>query len=190
MIAQRCSAAVVLLGGDGTMRAAAPGLGDTPMLALSTGTNNAFPIMMEATVAGMAVGLIATGRAHAPTARAKVAARRRHPGRPHPPPRDRPGRRVRQHHRRDRLASTLEEPTRFASCTAPLPNPTRSGLSSIPGRIMPTSRSAPERRRRLDRRRPSPVAHRARADSAGTAGNGRPRRAASRCAPGSPATSG
>jgi hypothetical protein len=43
-----------------------------PMLALSTGTNNAFPIMMEATVAGMALGLIATGRSHPPTARAKV----------------------------------------------------------------------------------------------------------------------
>ena len=59
------SAAIVLLGGDGTMRAAAPGLGDTPMLALSTGTNNAFPIMIEATVAGMALGLIATGAAAA-----------------------------------------------------------------------------------------------------------------------------
>jgi predicted polyphosphate/ATP-dependent NAD kinase len=72
IVAQRCSAAVVVLGGDGTMRAAAPGLGDTPMLALSTGTNNVFPIMLEATVAGMALGLIATGRARAPIERAKV----------------------------------------------------------------------------------------------------------------------
>src|SRR6478609_12196376 len=72
IMAEQCSAAVVLLGGDGTMRAAAPALGDTPMLALSTGTNNAFPIMLEATVAGMALGLIATGRADAPLRRAKV----------------------------------------------------------------------------------------------------------------------
>jgi predicted polyphosphate/ATP-dependent NAD kinase len=72
IVAQRCSAAVVVLGGDGTMRAAAAGLGDTPMLALSTGTNNVFPIMLEATVAGMALGLVATGRAHAPIERAKV----------------------------------------------------------------------------------------------------------------------
>lgn len=71
MIADRCSAALVLLGGDGTARAAAPALGDTPLLALSTGTNNAFPQMMEATVAGMAVALIATGATPAPTARAK-----------------------------------------------------------------------------------------------------------------------
>ncbi len=72
IMADQCSAAVVLLGGDGTMRAAVPGLGDTPMLALSTGTNNAFPIMIEATVAGMALGMIAVGAAAAPTTRGKM----------------------------------------------------------------------------------------------------------------------
>jgi len=72
MMAGHCSAAVVLLGGDGTMRAAVPGLGDTPMLALSTGTNNAFPVMIEATVAGMALGMIATRAAPAPTTHAKL----------------------------------------------------------------------------------------------------------------------
>jgi NAD kinase len=72
MMAGQCSAAVVLLGGDGTMRAAVPGLGDTPMLALSTGTNNAFPVMIEATVAGMALGMIATGAAPPPITRAKL----------------------------------------------------------------------------------------------------------------------
>ncbi|HEY5855433.1 MAG TPA: NAD(+)/NADH kinase [Aldersonia sp.] len=72
IMAKRCSAAIVLLGGDGTMRAAAPALGDTPMLALSTGTNNAFPVMLEATVAGLALGLVATGAAAAPTERAKL----------------------------------------------------------------------------------------------------------------------
>lgn len=72
IMADQCSAAVVLLGGDGTMRAAAPGLGDTPMLALSTGTNNAFPIMIEATVAGMALGMIAIGAAAVPETRCKL----------------------------------------------------------------------------------------------------------------------
>ena len=71
-MAGQCAAAVVLLGGDGTMRAAVPGLGETPMLALSTGTNNAFPVMIEATVAGMALGMIATGLAPEPTAHAKL----------------------------------------------------------------------------------------------------------------------
>jgi predicted polyphosphate/ATP-dependent NAD kinase len=34
-----------------------------PLCALSTGTNNAFPAMRETTVAGIATGLVATGRA-------------------------------------------------------------------------------------------------------------------------------
>jgi predicted polyphosphate/ATP-dependent NAD kinase len=53
---------IVLLGGDGTVRAAAAASGDVPLLPLSTGTNNAFPEMWEATVAGTAAGLLATGR--------------------------------------------------------------------------------------------------------------------------------
>jgi predicted polyphosphate/ATP-dependent NAD kinase len=55
-------AAIVVLGGDGTHRVVAAGCGDVPVCALSTGTNNAFPEMREATVAGLAVGLLATGR--------------------------------------------------------------------------------------------------------------------------------
>ncbi|MHA6803504.1 ATP-NAD kinase family protein [Salinifilum ghardaiensis] len=54
--------AIALLGGDGTIRAAVPELGDTPVLPLSTGTNNAFPQVWEATVAGVAISLLATGR--------------------------------------------------------------------------------------------------------------------------------
>jgi predicted polyphosphate/ATP-dependent NAD kinase len=54
-------AAIVVLGGDGTHRLVAAHCGDIPMLALSTGTNNAFPEMREATVAGLAAGLVATG---------------------------------------------------------------------------------------------------------------------------------
>jgi predicted polyphosphate/ATP-dependent NAD kinase len=49
------------LGGDGTARVAASAAGDVPMLALSTGTNNVFPAVREATVAGLAAGLVATG---------------------------------------------------------------------------------------------------------------------------------
>jgi predicted polyphosphate/ATP-dependent NAD kinase len=52
---------IVCLGGDGTARVAASALGDVPMLALSTGTNNVFPAVREATVAGLAAGLVATG---------------------------------------------------------------------------------------------------------------------------------
>lgn len=45
---------IVVLGGDGTSRAVAKGITDTPILAISTGTNNVYPVMTEATVAGMA----------------------------------------------------------------------------------------------------------------------------------------
>ncbi len=58
-------AAIVVLGGDGTHRLVAAHCGDIPLLALSTGTNNAFPEMREATVAGLAAGLVATGAAPA-----------------------------------------------------------------------------------------------------------------------------
>jgi predicted polyphosphate/ATP-dependent NAD kinase len=56
-------AAIVVLGGDGTHRVVAKACGDIPLCALSTGTNNAFPEMRETTVAGLATGLVATGRA-------------------------------------------------------------------------------------------------------------------------------
>ncbi len=52
---------IILLGGDGTVRAASAVSGDAALLPLSTGTNNAFPQMWEATVAGLAAGLLATG---------------------------------------------------------------------------------------------------------------------------------
>ncbi|WP_304508639.1 ATP-NAD kinase family protein [Anaerotignum sp.] len=50
---------VIVLGGDGTSRAVAKGLTDTPLLPLSTGTNNVYPTMVEGTVAGMAAAGIA-----------------------------------------------------------------------------------------------------------------------------------
>jgi predicted polyphosphate/ATP-dependent NAD kinase len=52
---------IICLGGDGTARVAADACGDVPLLPLSTGTNNVFPELREATVAGLAAGLIAIG---------------------------------------------------------------------------------------------------------------------------------
>jgi predicted polyphosphate/ATP-dependent NAD kinase len=54
--------AIVVLGGDGTHRIVARACGELPICALSTGTNNAFPEWRETTVAGLATGLVATGR--------------------------------------------------------------------------------------------------------------------------------
>ena len=53
---------IVTLGGDGTNRVVARGTCQVPILPVSTGTNNVFPYMIEGTIAGLAAGLIATGK--------------------------------------------------------------------------------------------------------------------------------
>jgi predicted polyphosphate/ATP-dependent NAD kinase len=50
---------IITLGGDGTNRVVAKGNTKAPMLPISTGTNNVFPYMVEATIAGLAAGLVA-----------------------------------------------------------------------------------------------------------------------------------
>jgi hypothetical protein len=52
-------ACVITLGGDGTNRAVAKGCGETPILAISTGTNNVVPRQIEGTIAGLAAGCYA-----------------------------------------------------------------------------------------------------------------------------------
>jgi predicted polyphosphate/ATP-dependent NAD kinase len=60
--------AIVVLGGDGTHRAVVRECGRVPIAGLSTGTNNAYPELREATLAGLAVGLYAIGRIDSDTA--------------------------------------------------------------------------------------------------------------------------
>ena len=50
----------IVLGGDGTSRIVARDFPDATILPLSTGTNNVFPYRLEASVAGIAAGLVAT----------------------------------------------------------------------------------------------------------------------------------
>ncbi|MDC6450299.1 NAD(+)/NADH kinase [Pseudomonadales bacterium] len=52
----------IVLGGDGTNRIVARTCPDAVLLPLSTGTNNVFPQMVEASVAGAAAGLICSGQ--------------------------------------------------------------------------------------------------------------------------------
>ena len=59
MMEERGVGCVVVLGGDGTSRAAAKELRKTPLMSISTGTNNVYPQMMEGTVAGMAAAVTA-----------------------------------------------------------------------------------------------------------------------------------
>jgi ATP-NAD kinase N-terminal domain len=55
------TAALIVLGGDGTHRDVAKGWLTAPMVSISTGTNNVFPRFTEATLAGTAAALVATG---------------------------------------------------------------------------------------------------------------------------------
>lgn len=55
------AACIVTLGGDGTNRAVAKACKGTPLLPISTGTNNVFPFMVEGTMAGIAAGVVASG---------------------------------------------------------------------------------------------------------------------------------
>ena len=52
---------LITLGGDGTNRAVAKGSSSIPIVAVSTGTNNVFPTMIEGTLAGLAAGLVVQG---------------------------------------------------------------------------------------------------------------------------------
>jgi predicted polyphosphate/ATP-dependent NAD kinase len=52
---------VIVLGGDGTHRDVAKGWLDATIVAISTGTNNVFPRQVDATLAGVAAGLVASG---------------------------------------------------------------------------------------------------------------------------------
>ncbi|MFC7153931.1 NAD(+)/NADH kinase [Halomarina halobia] len=52
---------VVVLGGDGTNRDVATGIGDVPVASISTGTNNVVPTAIDGTPAGAAAALVAAG---------------------------------------------------------------------------------------------------------------------------------
>src|SRR5690554_5154677 len=51
---------IIALGGDGTSRAVAKAITCTPLISISTGTNNVYPEMVEGTVVGMAAAAIST----------------------------------------------------------------------------------------------------------------------------------
>lgn len=51
---------IVTLGGDGTNRALAKVIKDTPIITISTGTNNVYPVMIEGTIAGIAAAAVAS----------------------------------------------------------------------------------------------------------------------------------
>lgn len=66
MMAEMGVGCLITLGGDGTNRAVAAATNRIPLVAISTGTNNIFPVMVEGTLAGIAAGLVAAGQLELP----------------------------------------------------------------------------------------------------------------------------
>lgn len=140
--------AIVVLGGDGTCRDVAKGWQQAPLIAISTGTNNVFPRALDGTSAGAAAALVARGAVDV----AEVAC---------------PAKRVvvRGHggddgHDRDRDddlalvdlalvegtftgARAVRDPQSIRAVVAAIASPASTGLSSIPGRLLPCGRDEP-----------------------------------------------
>jgi predicted polyphosphate/ATP-dependent NAD kinase len=130
---------IVCLGGDGTARVAATAVGEVPMLALSTGTNNVFPAVREATIAGLAAGLVATRAvpAEGVTTRAKLLEVRA---------RDRAETAlvdVAISTERHVGARALWDPAMVTQLFCTFAEPDAIGLSSILGQLSPVSRAEP-----------------------------------------------
>lgn len=131
---------IVCLGGDGTARVAAAACGDTPLLPLSTGTNNAFPQLREATVAGLAAGLVAVGAVDPELGTRRASVLEVHAG----------GRT--EQALVDVCVSTarhvgsraLWDPAALTELYCTFAEPDGIGLSSVPGQLCPSPRTEPD----------------------------------------------
>jgi predicted polyphosphate/ATP-dependent NAD kinase len=134
-------AAVIVLGGDGTNRIVARHCGaGVPLCTLSTGTNNAFPEMREATIAGIATGLIATGQIGAEALRREKILRVSLNGEPD---HDCALVDVAMNSERFVGARALWRPRNISEILVSSARPDAVGLSSIAGLLDPTPRDAP-----------------------------------------------
>ncbi len=61
-LAQHGASCIVTVGGDGTVRAAAEGWPEAPLVPLAAGTNNAFAFSEEPTIVGLATGIAVAER--------------------------------------------------------------------------------------------------------------------------------
>jgi predicted polyphosphate/ATP-dependent NAD kinase len=138
---RRDVAAVVVLGGDGTNRIVARHCAaDLPLCTLSTGTNNAFSEMREATVAGIATGLVATGQVGDEALRREKILR---VGLNGDPARDCALVDVALNSERFVGARALWRPRNISEVVVSSARPDSIGLSSVAGLLDPAPRDAP-----------------------------------------------
>ncbi|MBL8931141.1 MAG: NAD(+)/NADH kinase [Kineosporiaceae bacterium] len=142
----RGATALICLGGDGTARVAAGACGDVPLLPLSTGTNNAFPTMREATVAGLAAALIATGAVSADDGTRRATTLRVSAPRPGSGELRTENALVDVAIARtsDVGARALWDPDVLTELYVTFAEPDGIGLSSIPGLLCPSPRTSPD----------------------------------------------
>lgn len=133
---------IVALGGDGTCRDVAIGAPDALLVAISTGTNNVFPEMVEATSAGWAAGLVAARSSRdVPARRAKRVVATLHSPDP-----DRDGRSwpalVEVGVTRSTAvgARAVTDPSSLRLVVAVIAEPASTGLSAVAGRVRPIGR--------------------------------------------------
>ncbi len=133
--------AIVVLGGDGTHRAVATRCGDV-LATLSSGTNNVFPDLREATVTGMAAALVALGRVPAEAALRRQKVLRIASNLP-----DRRGEIALVDACTSSLrflgARALWQPETLSELVVAFAEPDAIGLSSIAGLLHPVSREEP-----------------------------------------------
>ncbi len=135
-------AVIIVLGGDGTHRAVASRCGAVPLATLSSGTNNVFPDLREATVTGLAAGLVALGRVPA-----GIALRRRKLLRVATSTHGQPGEIALV----DACVSTLThvgaralwQPDTISEMAVTFAEPDAIGLSSVAGLLHPVGREDP-----------------------------------------------
>lgn len=147
--------ALIVFGGDGTNRDVAAGWPDATLVPVSTGTNNVFPVAWDATSAGTAAALVATGVVtDEPAVRTAKQLRICLSG-----PSDGEGSATRRRDAAERSDVALVEvalvagsfvgsravwdPDRIVEVVAAIASPASTGLSSIAGRTLPADRWEP-----------------------------------------------
>lgn len=143
-LAKEEAGAVVVFGGDGTNRDVVCGWRDAPLVSVSTGTNNVFPVAWDAAAAGTAAGLVAAGTVELTTVASRAKWVRVHVSAPGRPDIDDVA-----------LVDVALVDDRFVGSravwharavrrvVAAIASPTVSGLSSVVGQVVPVGRWEP-----------------------------------------------